>query len=119
MKETLKEMNESTASEEAKVQADFEKELETVLELNSSVDKDKFVKFLEEEADNYEVSSVKGAMAIFKKLNNATEEGKEAAKEMLSKKPNLPSPDGGMGKPSYEDKGKSFYQIAEEAKKSL
>lgn len=117
--ERLTETSSKREQEEVKELQEFASELETVLEMNSSVDKEQFMKFLEEEADNYDVSSVKGAMAVFKKINSSTEEGKVKAKEDLARKPNLPSSDFGGGKSSYEDKGKSFYQIAEETKKLI
>jgi DnaJ-domain-containing protein 1 len=100
-------------------QKNFEEELKNVLELNSSVDKDKFLNFLENEADEYGDISVKGAMAIYKKLNDTSKEAQETVKRNLASKPKMPSSDGKGGEVTYDDKGKSFYQIAEEAKKSL
>ena len=107
------------AKAEEEEQKSFESELKTVLELNSSVDKDKFLTFLKDEADEYGDISVKGAMAIFKKLNDTSKEAQETVKRNLAQKPNMPSSDGKGGGTTYDDKGKSFYQIAEEAKKSL
>ncbi|MFA5037937.1 MAG: hypothetical protein WC479_12270 [Candidatus Izemoplasmatales bacterium] len=97
----------------------FKSELDNVLELNSSVDKDKFMKFLEDEADDYGVQTVQGAMNLYKKLNDTSKEAQETAKRSLSSKPNMPSSDGNGGGESYDGKGKNFYQIADEAKKSL
>jgi len=119
VKDTLSEFEKTKASEEEQEIANFQKELNNVLELNSSVDRKEFEKFLENEADEYGVETVSGAMKIYKKLNETTLKAKESAKNELSKKPKMPSSDGsGVGE-VHNDTGKSLYQIAEEAKKSL
>ena len=110
------EKREKTQTEQTqKEEAQFEDEVKRQLELNPSVKKDEFLKFIEDKSDNYGVKSVSGAMRLYKDRNSASKEGAEKAKKDIASKPSMPSHEGGASTSySDEDKGKSLNQIAEE-----
>ena len=112
--ETLEEQKKAEAQAEAQELKTFQQEVDDTLGLNPSIKKDEFLKFLEEEGDDY--SSVTSAMKGYKKLEEAKTQGAEKAKKDLKGKPNLPAGEGGGAKERpAEDKNKSLWQIAEEA----
>ncbi len=102
---------------ETQEQADFDSQLQNQLDLNPSVKKDDFLKFIEERADSYGVSDVAGAMALYKDLKMATTEGADEKAADIASKPGLPQHEGGTapsGPPEGDaDKG-SASDIAEE-----
>ena len=81
--------------------------------------KDDFLSFLEKEGDDY--SSIQAAMKAYKRLSNVEKEAIGKAKQELQKKPKLPAHEGGGGRQDYSesDKGKSLWQIAQEAATEL
>ena len=117
-RETLKEIR--AEEEKAKEQelANFNKEVAEILELNSDVKKADFLKFIEEEAEKYGVQSVSGSMSLYRKFEEVSKTSSDKTKREISSKPKLPSNEGG-GNETYNDSGKSLYQIANEAKKEL
>lgn len=119
LKETIEEQKKQTAEEEAKEQTLFEQEVEEALLANTDVKRAEFLKFIEEEGDDY--SSVQAIMKGYKRLAETSKTASEKTKKELAGKPSLPTSEGGGGeKPAAEtDKGKPLWQIAVEAAKEL
>ena len=116
LKETLAEDKKSKETAEQAEAQQFKEQVGEVLDINTDVKKSDFLKFLETEADSYGIEDVKGAMNLYRKLNNLSKEVAEKTKKELSQKPSLPSHEGGSAMKEYpEDKGKSLWQIAKEA----
>ena len=100
---------------ETQEQKKFEEEVSDILDVNPEVDKEKFLKFIEKDSNEYGISSVKGAMKLYKDMGRVKTDTEEATKEKLSKKPNLPKSEGTpIGTPP-DDSNKTLDQIAEEA----
>lgn len=119
LKETLEEQEKSKQEATAKELKEFNASVDNVLEINPDVKKDEFLKFIEENEDKYKFSSVDGAMAIYKDLNKVKSEAKEQGKKEVQNRPKFPANEGSPAPKSYDTKGKSFSQIAEEAKREL
>ena len=117
-KEVSKEEQEETKKAERIELESFNKEIEEIITLNPDVKKADFLKFIEVEADKYDIKSVNGAMSLYRKLEDVSKSASEKTKKDISSKPKLPTHEGGGGE-TYDDKGKSLYQIANEAKKEL
>lgn len=120
LEETLDKKEKMRIEMESKEQAQFESEVKEILEINSDVKESDFLKFLEEKADDYGVQNIAGAMKLYRDLNNLEKESVKKAKADLTGKPKLPSnegPGGSSGAPE-SDKGKTIYQIAQEAAKA-
>ena len=101
----------ATKAEETK----FDSDVEDVLAVNTEVDRDEFLKFMEEKSDKYSMESVTGAMALFKDFQGVKSETEEETKENLAKKPDLPKSEaGGAGSAVIDDSGKSIQEIAAE-----
>ena len=115
------EKREQTKAEQVKAEEQrFETDVKHQLELNPSVKKDDFLKFIEEKSDTYGVKSVEGAMRLYRDMNSASEEGAKKAKKDIASKPSLPSNEGGASATYAEqDKGKTLNQIAEEVVSKL
>lgn len=115
LKETLaEEKSRETQSEKAEIEK-FETDVKEVLSIHSDIKKEDFLDFLEKDGDDY--SSIAAAMKGFKRLLEKEKDGTEKAKKDLSKKPSLPSSEGSGYNPNKypDDKGKSLWQIAQEA----
>lgn len=115
LKETLAEERSRETQEEKEELAQFKDEVNELLSIHTDVKRDDFLTFLEEEGDDY--SSLAAAMRGYKKGNEKEKAGGEKAKQDLSRKPKLPSSEGSGGS-TYDpdkDKGKSLWQIAQEA----
>ncbi|KKL08000.1 hypothetical protein LCGC14_2580320 [marine sediment metagenome] len=121
LKETLTEQKDESTKEEQAQQEKFDKDVADILSVNTEVKKDDFLKFVEKEADTYGISSVEGAMLLFRKINNIKTETAEDTRRDIDKKPGIPSTEGGGGgsKTPETDKGKSLNQIADEVTRDL
>ena len=109
LKETLAEEQRQKQQEERAVQEKFNNSLDEVLDIHTDVKRADFIKFIEDNAKKFDISSVQGAMSLYKEMKSS----KVVAK---TDKPNLPEHKGtAESKPVYDDKGKSLSQIAEEA----
>lgn len=120
LKETLSEQERTKQEQEQQELKEFKDKVETVLSIHTDVKKDDFLKFLEEEGDDY--ASVDAAMKVYKRLSETAKDASEKAKQSISKKPKLPSSEGTSGGSidyAEADKGKSMWQIAQEAAKEL
>lgn len=117
MEETLeKKEREKKAAEEEEFHQ-FNEAVDKALDAAPSVKRSDFLKFLEDEGDDY--ATVEAAMRQYRKRLDLTEKAKESAKDDLKKKPGLPAHEGGTPKTYEADKGKTLAQIAEEAIRSL
>lgn len=114
--EEILENREKRATEKEKAeQRRFEREVENQLDVYPDVKKNDFLKFMENEADEYGIKDVSGGMKLFRKLNDLTEKTKDEAKKEILSKPYMPRSEGTGGQKadtSKEDKGKSLSQIA-------
>ncbi len=119
LKETLSEQERTKQEQEQQEVREFKDKVETVLAIHTDVKKDDFLKFLEEEGDDY--ASVDAAMKVYKRLSETAKDASEKAKQSISKKPKLPSSEGTGGSVDYaeSDKGKTMWQIAQEAAREL
>jgi len=118
-KETFAEIEKEKQEAQAQEQRDFEKSFNEALAANVDVKREDFKKFLEENGDDF--ATVTSAMKHFKTIDKATKESYEKAKSDLTGKPRSPANEGmggGMERPA-EDKGKSIYEIAQEAVAAL
>ena len=116
LKETLEEEKTAVETREKEQLESFKEQVNSILDVHTDVKKGDFLKFLEDEGDDY--ASIAAAMKGYKRLHETAKEASEKTKKDLSKKPGLPSSEGsGGGKTNYadSDKGKSMYQIAQEA----
>lgn len=116
LKETLEEEKRASESKEQAELAKFKEDVNSVLEIHTDVKRDDFLKFIEEEGDDY--ASIAAAMKGYKRLHETAKDASEKAKQNLSKKPGLPRSEGSGGeKTNYadSDKGKTLWQIAQEA----
>ena len=112
LKETLEETKSETAKKEAEELSKLQSDVDDVVTKNPGVKKDDFLKFVEENGDDF--ASVASAMKHYRTINGITKE--EADKVNKDKKPALPNSEAGpSNKSDYDDKGKSLSQIAEEA----
>lgn len=120
MKETLAEVEKAKADAEAAELVKFKDEVNEILESNTDVKRSEFMDFLEKEGNDY--SSVASAMKGYKRLNDTAKTAAEKAKKAKDNKPSIPSSEGSGGynsELSKEDKGKDFWEIANEAIKSV
>lgn len=119
LKETMEETEKAKKDGEARELKQFNEAVAGVLEINPDIKRDDFLKFVKENESKYKFSSVEGAMAIYKDLNKTKTEAKEQGKKEVINRPKFPSNDGGSAPQTYDVKGKSMSQIAEEAKREL
>ena len=63
----------------------FETDVNNVLSIHTDVKRDDFVKFIEEKGEKYHVTSVEGAMQIYRDINKLTGEAKEEGKKDADK----------------------------------
>lgn len=113
----LDKRDEAAKAAETKEQKKFDSDVDDLLTVHTDVKKEEFLKFIDENGDKYGVTSVKGAMALYKDLGNIKKETAEEAKDSLKAKPGLPKSEAipGSVKTPEDDKGKSLEQIKEEA----
>lgn len=112
LRETLEEQKKLEVETKQKEQDAFNNEVDKTLELNADVKRADFLKFIKEKSDSYGITSVAGAMKLYRDFNNLSKESLEKAKKDLSAKPRLPNNEGGGsggGKNSY---GSSLQEIA-------
>ena len=103
-----------TAKDEEQKQ--FNGNVDDVLSVYSDVDRSDFLKFIENNSDRYGITSVKGAMSIYRDINKMAQETEEQVKQRMSSKPALPRNEGMPNfNPKYDDSNKTIEQIAEEA----
>lgn len=115
----IKDERKKVLAEEAEVkvkeQKDFESDVSDILAVNTDVDKEEFLKFIENSSDDYGITSVKGAMKLYKDLGKVKTDTQEETKEKLAKKPNLPKGEGLKEETPPDDSTKSYEQIVEES----
>lgn len=110
-RESLTKIEQEKKDKETEELKAFEKNVNELLEIHSNVKRDDFLKFLEEEGDDF--STLDSAMKHY--LKNS--EKKETDK---AKKPSLPSNEGGGSRIEAVDDGKkSLRQISEEIIRSI
>ena len=116
VKEQLQEEEEVKKATEAKEQKEFESNVDDVLSVNTIVDRTEFLKFIEDNSNKYGITTVKGAMKLYKDLNKIKDETVEQTKENLAVRPKLPKSQGaGDITPDHSgDKQKSYEQIVSE-----
>jgi len=116
VKEQLQEEEEERKATEAKEQKEFESNVDDVLSVNTIVDRTEFLKFIEDNSNKYGITTVKGAMKLYKDLNKIKDETVEQTKENLAVRPKLPKSQGaGDITPDHSgDKQKSYEQIVSE-----
>jgi len=114
-KEVISESKKEEAEKEEQEQKQFNSEIEEVLENNPDVKKADFLKFIEEKAEKYGIESVTGAMSLYREFANI----EKKTREDILKKPKMPTSEGSGNIKSYDYKGKSLDQIAEDSKKEL
>jgi len=116
VKEQLQEEEEAKKAFETQKQKEFKGSVDEVLAVNTSIDKQVFLKFIKENSDKYTITTVKGAMKLYKDLNKIKDDTVEETKDNLSKKPNLPKSRGTSDtKTDYsDDKDKSYNQVVQE-----
>lgn len=119
LKETLSEQERTKQEQEQQEAREFKDKVDSILAIHTDVKKDDFLKFLEEEGDDY--ASVDAAMKVYKRFSETAKDASEKAKQSISKKPKLPSSEGTGGSVDYaeSDKGKTMWQIAQEAAREL
>ena len=120
LKETLKEEKDTEAQAKAKEEETFGNEVNNILAINTDVKRADFLKFIEDKAESYGIESIEGAMRLYKDLGNITKETSDKTKKDILGKPKLPQSEGdGISKTPPDDKGKSLWQIAQEAIQGL
>lgn len=120
VKEQLQEEAEAEKAATAKEQKKFESDVDDVIAINTKVDKAEFLKFIEKDADKYGITSVKGAMKLYKDLNKIKDDTVEQTKENLAAKPKLPKSKGAADTTidyAEEDKDKTYEQVVQEIHK--
>lgn len=113
LKETLTETEKEKSAAEAKEQSNFEQEVRDALDINPDVKRAEFTKFLEEKADDYGITSVSGAMRLYREINNLSKEAVEKAKKDLTNKPGLPKSEGTAESKSEYPKEWDLHKVAE------
>ena len=118
LRNLVREENEAAklAEKEATVaeQKKFEQDVEDVLSVHTSVDKDEFVKFIEDESEEFGITSVDGAMKLYLKFNQLSEEKAEEGKKEVLAKPKLPRSEGVRAEAPADDSHKSLRELANE-----
>ncbi len=110
---TLEKRERQKAQQEEEKLRQFNSNVDRALEENPDVKRADFLKFYEKEGSDF--SSVGSAIKQFKRIEGTSKEALEKGKKEATRKPNLPSHEGGGGGKAPEtDKGKSIGQIAED-----
>jgi len=115
LKEVVAEEAETTKKVEETEQRNFESEVETALSVNPEINRNEFLKFIEDNGDKYGIKGVSGAMALYKDINKVALEAKTSAKKEIARRPKFPSNESSGGQKTYDTKGKSISKIAQEA----
>lgn len=115
--EGLEKREKARQEQEANEQRQFEDEVNEVLANNTDIKKPDFLDFIEKKSEKFGITTVKGALELYRHLDTVKKEGYEEA----FKKPGMPSHEGGVERiePKPEDKGKSFSQITNEVQNEL
>jgi len=116
VKEQLEEEKAERKATKVREQKEFEGNVDDVLAINTTIDRNEFLKFIEDNSDKYSITTVKGAMKLYKDINQIKDDTVEKTKENLTKKPKFPKSKGaGDITPDYSgDKEKSYEQITSE-----
>lgn len=116
VKEQLKEEADAKKATETKKQKEFESNVNDALAINTSIDRAEFLKFIEKDANKYGITTVKGAMKLYKDMNKIKDDTTDEVKENLSNKPRLPKSKGVADTtPDYSgDKEKTYDQVVSE-----
>lgn len=116
VKEQLEEEKAERKATKVREQKEFEGNVDDVLAINTTIDRSEFLKFIEDNSDKYSITTVKGAMKLYKDINQIKDDTVEKTKENLTKKPKFPKSKGaGDITPDYSgDKEKSYEQITSE-----
>ena len=113
---------EQAKAEAERVEQDqFNQELDDILIANPSVKRSEFVKFTEENMGKYGISSLEGALSLYKDFGDISKKAKEEIEESLEKKPGLPKNEG-LGKQGNElpdDSNKTFNQVLDEVVRGI
>lgn len=119
VKEQLGEEAKAKKAEEVQEQKKFESDVDDVLTVNSKVDREEFLKFIEDDSKKYGITDVTGAMELYKDLGKIKSDTAEETKENLANKPNLPKSEGTaeIKQDLSGDKNKTLQEITEEAMK--
>ena len=117
-KEVMTEEESQRKQKEEQELKTFNSEVNSALELNLEVKREDFLKFIEEKSKSYGVKSITGAMALYKDLNKSVLEAKDQGKKEILNRPKTPVNEGQSSVKS-DDTGKSFYQLAQEAKQLI
>lgn len=109
IKDVLSKLASEKSDKEKSEQRQFERQVDDTLELNPSIKRADFLKFMEEKAETYGIKSVEGGIKLFKDLGNVKEETKPGDKA-------LPKSEGfGDKGTSYDVEGKSMNEIIEDS----
>lgn len=121
LRETLEEDRMTKATQEKLEQDKFESEVDDMLIANPSIARKDFIEFLEKDADKFGVTTVTGAMNLFKELQGVSKEASEKTKRDIQAKPGLPKAQAPGAASNYAelDKGKSLRQVVDEITNSL
>lgn len=116
VKEQLKEEAEAEKALTAKEQKEFNSNVDDALAVNTSIGRPDFLKFIEDYADKYGITTVPGMMKLYKDLNEIKDDTVEQTKENLAAKPKLPKSKGGadIAQDYSGDKQKSYAQVTAE-----
>ena len=116
VREELKAEKEARKASETKARKEFDTDVDEVLKANTSIDKEVFLKFIKANSDKYTITTVKGAMKLYKDLNQIKDDTVEQTKEDMGRKPKLPKSKGASDtKTDYSgDKDKTYDQIVQE-----
>ena len=116
VKDQLDEETKSKEVAETQEQKQFDSEVDDVLAVNSKVDREEFLKFIEDDSKKYGITDVTGAMELYKDLGKIKSDTVEETKENLAKKPNLPKSEGTAETKQdiSGDKDKTIQQLTEE-----
>lgn len=116
VKEQLKEEDKAKKATEAKEQKKFDSDIRESLDINPSINKKDLLKFIEDNSDKYSITSVAGAVRLYRDLNKIKDETVEETKENLAAKPKLPKSKAVADTaPDYsDDKGKTWEQVVTE-----
>lgn len=116
VKEQLEEEAKTKKATETKKQKEFEGDVNDSLAVNTSIDRNEFLKFIKDNSDKYGITTVKGAMKLYKDMNKIKDDTTDEVKENLSNKPKLPKSKGSSDTtPDYSgDKEKTYDQVVSE-----
>ena len=119
VKDQLAEEAKAKKAEETQEQKNFDSEVDDILAVNSKVDREEFLKFIEDNSDKYAITNVTGAMELYKDLGKIKSDTAEETKDNLANKPNLPKSEGTaeIKQDLSGDKNKTLQEITEEAMK--